>query len=114
MVADEGYVLSNSKNVTGKKKGGHGYNNTVSNMRAIFMARGPNFKKGGSLPHFENVNVYSLLCRLLALEPRPNNGSFEIFESVYIPTNSGSKSTGLLFYFVLGVSLAKRFGQIID
>ncbi len=107
--AFEGYALASTKNAT-KENGEHGYNSSLPNMRTIFMARGPNFKKGESLPAFENVNIYSLLCKLLSLEPRPNNGSFDVFKTVYIPTNSGSKSNGFLFYFVLGVSLVNRFG----
>ena len=41
----------------------------------IFIAHGPSFKKNVTVPHFTNVNVYSLLCHLLGVTPAPNDGT---------------------------------------
>ena len=93
--ADEGYALSSSKNAR-QKKGGHGYNNTAATMRAVFMARGPNIKKNVALQPFENVNVYSLLCKLMNIDGQPNNGSFEILKPIYIPYSNDLSSNSNL------------------
>lgn len=56
-------------------KGAHGYDHTLPDMRATFIAHGPAFKKGFTAPPFDNIHVYSLLCHLLGLPPAPNDGN---------------------------------------
>jgi hypothetical protein len=51
-------------------------------MRAIFLAAGPAFQSHRVLPPFPNVDLYSLLARLLNLTPAPNDGSVKVFRSV--------------------------------
>jgi len=46
-------------------------------MHPIFIAHGPAFKKAYKAEPFETVNVYALMCHLLDIDARPNNGSFE-------------------------------------
>lgn len=62
--------------------GGHGYDNTLPSMRAIFIARGPSFRKGALLEPFENVHVYSLLAHLLKLRPAATDGTLSPFTDV--------------------------------
>ncbi|XP_025204876.1 ectonucleotide pyrophosphatase/phosphodiesterase family member 5-like [Melanaphis sacchari] len=61
-------------NGTTKEKfivGVHGYDNNDPQMQAIFMASGPAFKKNFSALPFDNVNLYSLICRIANLnEPK--------------------------------------------
>lgn len=57
-----------------KARGSHGYDPELPSMRATFIAAGPAFQSGTRLPVFDNVNVYPLLMRLLALPPEPNDG----------------------------------------
>uniref|UniRef100_A0A5S6QSK1 Ectonucleotide pyrophosphatase/phosphodiesterase family member 5 n=1 Tax=Trichuris muris TaxID=70415 RepID=A0A5S6QSK1_TRIMR len=57
--------------------GMHGYNNSLPDMQPYFIALGPAFKTGVQVPSFENVDIYELICYVLDLEPKPNNGSFE-------------------------------------
>lgn len=45
------------------------------------QARGPKFKKQIKLSPFENVNVYPLLCNLLEIDCKKNNGSVDVFKS---------------------------------
>lgn len=56
-------------------KGNHGWAPEYQEMKAIFFARGPNFKEGFKSGAFDNVHVYSLLAHILELEPAPTNGT---------------------------------------
>lgn len=59
----------------GKVKGGnHGYDNLAPEMKATFIASGPAFRAGLSLPSFDNVHVYPLLARLAGVAPQPSDG----------------------------------------
>ncbi|MBT2766403.1 alkaline phosphatase family protein [Stenotrophomonas sp. ISL-67] len=58
-------------------RGSHGYDNALPSMRAIFIARGPAFKQGATLPGFDNVDVYPLMTRLLGIPMAPNDGNPE-------------------------------------
>ena len=55
-------------------KGEHGFAPEDVGMRAVFTATGPSFRAGTRLPAFDNVDVYSLLARLLQVTPAPNDG----------------------------------------
>lgn len=57
-----------------RTRGSHGYDPALESMRAIFLARGPAFKRGVTLPPFDNVDVYPLLARLLGITPAKNDG----------------------------------------
>ena len=70
-------TLSNSEHST------HGYDPiNCQDMRTIFYARGPAFKKGVTVEPFDSVNVYPLLAHLLGVKPRPNNGSLFVFKHI--------------------------------
>lgn len=49
------------------KPGTHGYDPVMKEMHASFYAWGPQIKKGKTIPSFENIHVYPLVCRLLGL-----------------------------------------------
>jgi len=51
-------------------------------MRAIFVAAGPAFKRGVSVPPFENVNVYNVLTSVLGVTPAPNDGDPSVARSL--------------------------------
>ncbi|MGS1080074.1 alkaline phosphatase family protein [Pseudoxanthomonas beigongshangi] len=78
--ADEGWLLVKREAIerwrrNGWKGGGsHGYDPARPSMRAIFVARGPAFRQGVTVPGFDNVDVYPLLTRLLGITPAPNDG----------------------------------------
>jgi len=55
--------------------GEHGYDNDAPDMRALFVAHGPAFKRGVTVPEFDNVDVYPLLTDLLGIKPQPNDGN---------------------------------------
>jgi predicted AlkP superfamily pyrophosphatase or phosphodiesterase len=56
-------------------KGLHGYENTIDDMKAIFLARGPSFQKkvNFTLEPFANTELYDVMCRILKIKPQPNN-----------------------------------------
>jgi len=58
----------------GHVRGSHGYDPALASMRAVFIARGPSFVSGTTLPPFDNVDVYPLLTRLLDVPAAPNDG----------------------------------------
>ena len=47
--------------------GTHGWDNQAPEMRALFLATGPAFRPGTTLPDFDNVDVEPLLRRLIGL-----------------------------------------------
>jgi predicted AlkP superfamily pyrophosphatase or phosphodiesterase len=69
----------------GPAKGEHGYDNAAPEMRAIFVAAGPAFRSGVRLKTFDNVDVYPLLARLLAVTPRPNDGDPATLRRALLP-----------------------------
>ncbi|WP_421737429.1 ectonucleotide pyrophosphatase/phosphodiesterase [Caulobacter sp.] len=54
--------------------GAHGYDPADPTMRAVFVARGPSFKSGVSLPAFDNVDVYPLLARISGVRAERGDG----------------------------------------
>lgn len=58
-----------------RTRGSHGYDPALPSMRAIFIARGPAFRQGVTLPGFDNVDVYPLLARLLGVPTADNDGN---------------------------------------
>src|SRR5690606_11666773 len=57
--------------------GHHGFDPTTSSeMRAIMLAAGPKLKAGFTSRPIVMTDHYNLICHMLDLEPRPNNGSW--------------------------------------
>lgn len=54
--------------------GNHGYDPAEPTMAAFFLAHGPAFKAGVTLPSFDNVDVYPMLATLIGVRPEPNDG----------------------------------------
>ncbi|XP_061166536.1 glycerophosphocholine cholinephosphodiesterase ENPP6-like [Saccostrea echinata] len=61
---------------TGEMRGMHGYDNTDADMRAIFLASGPEFKKNYTSKPFYNVELYQLMCKILQVNPNHHNGTW--------------------------------------
>lgn len=51
------------------ERGGHGFDPESPEMAAVFVANGPAFRRGATLPIFDNVAVYPLLAKLLGVRP---------------------------------------------
>ena len=64
--------------------GAHGYDINEPDMQIIFRACGPDFKRGYTLPHsFSNVDLYSILAKLLKIEPAKTDGSLEKVQELF-------------------------------
>ena len=77
-LAETGWMINVGKPTRNRNLGTHGFDNADPLMRALFIAHGPAFKHGARIPAFPNVDVYSLMTRILDLKPAPNDGSLRI------------------------------------
>ncbi|HEV7706039.1 MAG TPA: ectonucleotide pyrophosphatase/phosphodiesterase [Gemmatimonadaceae bacterium] len=81
-IADAGWMIEWRHGKPYDGRGEHGYDNANLDMRALFLARGPDFKSGATIGEFPNVDVYDLLARLLGIRAAPNDGEIAPFLSV--------------------------------
>jgi predicted AlkP superfamily pyrophosphatase or phosphodiesterase len=80
-LAEEGGIVTSHDFEQGGGRysaGEHGYDNDDPAMRALFIARGPDFRRGLVVPEFDNVDVYPLLAHVLGIAPQPNDGDFAV------------------------------------
>lgn len=82
VLPDEGWTLSTRRRHVERAgeqkptlKGGHGYDNELTSMRALFIGHGSAFKKGAVIEPFENIHVYNLMAKILGLNPATNDGN---------------------------------------
>ena len=80
-IADEGWSIGTRSALAtmepGHVYGAHGYDNATQSMGALFIAAGPDFRVGVTVPSFANVHVYSLLAELLHLRPAVTDGTLD-------------------------------------
>lgn len=102
IVADDGYdiiddVINLDHDRDSDKWGNHGYNNSIENMRPVFIASGPNFKENFIMDHaFQNIDVYPLMLMILEMFPLnlyPSNGSLQIISQILKPVVRLSQDT---------------------
>jgi predicted AlkP superfamily pyrophosphatase or phosphodiesterase len=82
VLPDEGWSVTNRKRFDemksnerkGSLRGGHGFDNELPSMRAIFVAHGSAFKRGAVIEPFENIQIYNVMTRILGLTGAPNDG----------------------------------------
>ena len=88
-LADDGWTIATRQSLSRPEhevqKGEHGYDNDDPNMRALFVARGPAFRRGLVVPEFDNVDVYPLLAKILGIRPAPNDGDFNVVAPMLAP-----------------------------
>jgi predicted AlkP superfamily pyrophosphatase or phosphodiesterase len=76
-VAEVGWLVETRESIRKRRLpllGEHGYDNAAPDMGALFIAEGPAFKTGLTIPPFENVDVYPLMISLLGITGEPNDG----------------------------------------
>ncbi|XP_060722123.1 ectonucleotide pyrophosphatase/phosphodiesterase family member 7 [Tachysurus vachellii] len=83
LVGDLGFNL-NSRVIFYVNKGDHGFNNEEMDMKAIFRAFGPDFRKNFTAEPFDSVSIYPLMCKLLGVDPAPNNGSLNDTQAMLV------------------------------
>ncbi|CAK6438584.1 unnamed protein product [Pipistrellus nathusii] len=91
MYSDPGYVIHGRVNVQ-FNNGEHGFDNGVLDMKTIFRAVGPSFRRGLEVEPFESVHVYELLCRLLGIAPEANDGDPGALLPMLTPEATGGTS----------------------
>jgi predicted AlkP superfamily pyrophosphatase or phosphodiesterase len=73
-LAEPGWLIVETLPADFEGHGAHGFDNAAPDMATLFIASGPAFRPGVRLPTFDNVDVYSLLARLVGVTPHPNDG----------------------------------------
>ncbi len=89
-VADEGWqvlrraaLASQLTRAPRGPTGVHGYDPaTAMTMRGIFVASGPAFRSGVTVPAFENVHIYHAITKVLGLTPAVNDGDPKIAQTL--------------------------------
>jgi predicted AlkP superfamily pyrophosphatase or phosphodiesterase len=78
-LAAEGWLVTTHERARTSKapRGMHGYDPDLPSMQALFLARGPSFRRGAVVPGFENVHLYPLLAELLGVRPAPSDGRLD-------------------------------------
>ncbi|MBR0553713.1 ectonucleotide pyrophosphatase/phosphodiesterase [Stakelama marina] len=85
-LADDGWTITPDSTMAGHDGGNHGYDNKAPDMAALFIAHGPRFARGVTLPSFDNVDVEPLLRDLIGLPRNPHDdGSDAPFKAVLKP-----------------------------
>jgi predicted AlkP superfamily pyrophosphatase or phosphodiesterase len=65
--------------------GVHGFDPTmVADMRGLFLAQGPNLRKGEKLGLVRNIDIYPLVVRILGLKLPPIDGDPKALKKIYI------------------------------
>jgi alkaline phosphatase D len=77
VVADSSWSIGTRPDGSGIRGGAHGYDNSNSDMHAIFYAAGPAFKKGYSFDSLNNTDIYNLICKILKIRPSKNDGNLQ-------------------------------------
>ena len=75
------YFNSHQSYYTG---GTHGFDPINTDMHAFFLAYGPAFKSGVTVPAVKNINLYNLMARVLDIEPAPNDGDIKLVENILV------------------------------
>ncbi|WP_157477250.1 alkaline phosphatase family protein [Granulicella tundricola] len=70
------YVFRAHVNTSKLPTGDHGYDVTrMPEMKALFVANGPDIRPGTQLPTFPNVDIYDFISKLLNLKAAKNDGT---------------------------------------
>lgn len=84
-VVDHHYYFSGARRIavlkaSGDQTGGqHGFSINNKDIEAIFYANGSHFQSGMTIPSFENIHIYPLICEILDLEiPKEVDGKLEV------------------------------------
>jgi len=82
VVADSSWSFGTRPDGSSLRGGAHGYDNSNSDMFAIFYAAGPAFKKNYQFHELNNTDIYGMICRILNLKPVPNDGNPEDYRKI--------------------------------
>uniref|UniRef100_A0AAY5KYT2 AP3A hydrolase n=1 Tax=Esox lucius TaxID=8010 RepID=A0AAY5KYT2_ESOLU len=110
--AKEGWTICQNRTTAPHMLGNHGYDNSLPSMHPVFVARGPAFRRNYVKHSMVSVDLYPLMCHILSVQPRPNNGSLarvrDLLSEPSIPTPrapSGGGDQAPSYATALGVFL---------
>ena len=87
-VADDGWVVLRQRpgqpRPVLKSGGAHGYDPRALSMHGLFVAAGPAFRRGVTVPPFENVHIYNALAAALQVTPAANDGDYTVANELLI------------------------------
>lgn len=58
--------------------GSHGFDASLPEMRALFVAHGPAFRRGLTIPPFDNIHVYPLVAHVIGVRPERMDGDLDV------------------------------------
>ena len=64
---ETGWTIARSASGSSWSGGNHGYDSFAPEMQAVFIANGPAFRQGATVPIFDNTDIAPLLRRLVGL-----------------------------------------------
>ena len=79
-LADLGWTIRKTTAERPRTGGAHGYDPRAPEMSALFVANGPAFRSGVTVPGFDNVDVYPLIARLAGVKANPGDGTIDTFK----------------------------------
>jgi predicted AlkP superfamily pyrophosphatase or phosphodiesterase len=87
LIPDVGWTLTTHDRFARKKPnaGGHGFDNQSQVMGALFVAAGPAFRQGITVPPFQNIHLYDMMCHILGITPAKNDGSLDSTRAMLRP-----------------------------
>lgn len=87
IVAEAPYLVETHSLFHLSSKANHGWNaKKFENLRGVFYAGGPAFKKNFKMPAFENFNIYSVVTHILSLDDIAQvDSSFKAVETLFEP-----------------------------
>jgi predicted AlkP superfamily pyrophosphatase or phosphodiesterase len=65
--------------------GEHGYDNDLPSMQALFVAAGPSFRRGITVPSLDIIHLYPLMAQILGLRPAKTDGSLDSVRALLRP-----------------------------
>lgn len=93
--------VSHQRFIVYVNKGDHGFHNGEMDMKTIFRAFGPDFKKNFLSEPFDSIHVYPLMCKLLQIEPAPHNGSLTVTENLLLHSGESDSHHFLFIYLCI-------------
>lgn len=84
-LAEVGWYITTHERLAAMKDfnlGSHGFDPAAPQMAALFIAEGPAFQHGKSLPAFDNVDIQPLMAQLLHIRAPKPDGSARTFRGV--------------------------------
>ncbi|AYP74264.1 alkaline phosphodiesterase-like protein [Fowlpox virus] len=72
----DGWQFTDENNNIKYQSGGiHGGDNMFPDMTAIFIGYGPAFLDDITVPIFDNIELYNVMCEIIGIKPSNNNGT---------------------------------------